>query len=161
MNFKDLSDKNKQQLQSEMLSHAKSIGGEDIFLNMIRDVQAEGIELLSDRSTKFRFEGGNMSWNKYIYKDTFALFVEALDMQGDMFDGLKAKKQKSMLNMLKTLKPVIIRVKPKNMKDGEGFTLSIVETDIKDKATISLMFKIVFIYSEEVAREILKYKEGS
>ena len=43
------------------------------------------------------------------------------------------------------------------MKDGEGFTLSIVETDIKDKATISLMFKIIFFYSIDFAKDALAY----
>jgi hypothetical protein len=74
-----------------------------------------------------------------------------------MFDGLKPKKQKTTLNMLKTLKPVIIRVKPKNIKDGDGFTLSIVETDIKDNATISLMFKIIFFYDIKFAKDALDY----
>jgi len=155
MKITDLSDKQKSQLHDEITSYAKSIGGEKVFLQMLEDIREEGVELLADRSTKFRFNGGNMSWNKYIYKDTFALFLDALKSEGDMFDGLKAKKQKSMLNMLKTLKPVIIKVKPKNMKDGEGFTLSIVETDNKDKATISMMFKIVFVYPIEFAKELL------
>jgi len=155
MKITDLSDKQKSQLHDEITSYAKNIGGEKVFLQMLEDIREEGVELLADRSTKFRFNGGNMSWNKYIYKDTFTLFLDALKSEGDMFDGLKAKKQKSILNMLKTLKPVIIKVKPKNMKDGEGFTLSIVETDNKDKATISMMFKIVFVYPVEFAKKLL------
>ena len=156
MIFTDLSEKQKTQLHEEITTHAKSIGGEKIFLQMIEDIRKDGgVELLGDKSTKFRFNGGNMSWSKYIYQDTFALFLKALKSEGDMFDGLKVKQQKSVLNMLKTLKPVIIRIKPKNMKDGEGFTLSIVETDNKDKASISLMFKIVFVYDEEFAKKLL------
>jgi hypothetical protein len=155
MTLTDLSEKQKSQLYEEITFHAKSIGGEKVFLQMIEDIREEGVELLADKSTKFRFNGGNMSWNKYIYKDTLALFLDALKSEENMFDGLKAKKQKSMLNMLKTLKPVIIKIKPKNIKDGEGFTLSIVETDRKDKASISLMFKIVFVYPVEFARELL------
>ncbi len=157
MNFKDLSEKKKQQLHDQLLLYAKSIGGEELFFQMVKDIRIEGLELFSDKSTKFRFNGGNISWNKYIYKDTFALFIEALNIEGDILGGLKAKKQKSMLNMLKTLKPIIIKVKPKNMKDGEGFTLSMVETDIKDKATISLMFKIIFVYPLEFTKEVLDY----
>ena len=157
MNFKDLSEKKKQQLHDQLLLYAKSIGGEELFFQMVKDIRIEGLELFSDKSTKFRFNGGNISWNKYIYKDTFALFIKALNIEGDILGGLKAKKQKSMLNMLKTLKPIIIKIKPKNMKDGEGFTLSMVETDIKDKAIISLMFKIIFVYPLEFTKEVLDY----
>ncbi len=159
MNFTDLSEKNKQQLHKEILSNAENIGGKNIFLQMIEDIRENRTDLLLERSTAFRFNGGNISWNKSIYKDKLALLLEVVKVDGDMFEGLKAKKQKSTLNMLKTLKPVIIKVRPKNIKDGEGFTLSIVETDIKDKATISLMFKIVFFYPIDFAKEALAYDE--
>jgi hypothetical protein len=159
MNFTDLSEKNRKQLHEEILSHAENLGGKNVFLQMIEDIRANGTNLLLEKSTAFRFNGGNISWTKSIYKDTLALLFEAVKADGDMFDGLKPKKQKSTLNMLKTLKPVIIRVKPKNMKDGEGFTLSIVETDIKDNATISLMFKIIFFYPIDFAKKALAYDE--
>jgi len=158
MNFADLSQKERQQLYEEIVSCAQNIGGESVFFQMIEDIRAAGMALLLEKSTAFRFNGGNIYWSKSIYKDTLALLVEALKSEGDMFEGLKAKKQKSMLNMLKTLKPVIIRVKPKNMKDGEGFTLSIVEADIKDKATISLIFRIIFFESIDFAKEVLAYE---
>lgn len=157
MNFTDLSERNREQLHKEILSHAENLGGKNAFLLMIEDIREDGGSLLSERSTAFRFNGGNISWNKSIYKETLALLFEALKADGDMFEGLKAKKQKSMLNMLRTLKPVIIRVKPKNMKDGEGFTLSIVETDLKDNATISIMFKIIFFYPIDFAKKALAY----
>ena len=159
MNFTDLSEKSREQLHEEILSCAQNIGGKNVFLQMIEDIRENGAGLLSEKSTVFRFNGGNISWNKYIYKDTLALLAKAVKAEGDMFDGLKPKKQKSTLNMLKTLKPVIIRVKPKNMKDGEGFTLSIVETDLKDNATISLLFKIIFFYPIGFAKEALAYDQ--
>lgn len=159
MNFTDLSEKNRKQLHEEILSNAENVGGKDVFLQMIEDIKKDGSTLLSEKSTAFRFNSGNISWNKAIYKDTLALLIKAMKVDGDMLEGMKFKKQKSTLNMLKTLKPVIIRVKPKNMKDGEGFTLSIVETDIKDKATISLMFKIIFFYSISFAKDALAYDE--
>ena len=159
MNFTDLSDREKKQLHKEILANAQNLGGENIFLQMIEDIREGGKDLLSERSTAFRFNGGNISWNKFIYKETLSLLLSAVKIDGDMFDGLKPKKQKTTLNMLKTLKPVIIRVKPKNVKDGEGFTLSIVETDIKDNATISLMFKIIFFYDIKFAKDALDYDE--
>ncbi len=158
MNFTDLSPKDKKQLHEEIVSHAHNIGGENVFLQMVEDIREAGMILLLEKSTAFRFNGGNINWSKSIYKDTLTLLLEALKSDGDMFEGLKVKKQKSMLNMLKTLKPVIIRVKPKNMKDGEGFTLSIVETDIKDKATISLMFRIIFFEPIGFTKEALAYE---
>ncbi len=159
MKLTDLSEKNRKQLNEEILSHSKNLGGKDIFLKMIENIQENGIRLLAEKSTDFRFDGGNISWDKSIYKDTLALLFEALNADEDIFDGLKPKKQKSMLNMLKTLKPVTIGIKPKNIKDGKGFTLSIIETDIKDNATISLMFKIIFFYPIDFAKEVLAYDQ--
>ena len=157
MTFSKLSQMQKEQLHHQITSFATSIGGDAIFFQLLEDIRSSGIELLADKSTKFRFNGGNISWNKYIYKDTFALFIEALDEKKDMFSGLKAKKQKTMLNMLKTLKPVVIKIKPKNMKDGEGFIVSIIETDDKNNANISLIFKIIFLYNIKFSKKLLAY----
>ena len=157
MNFTDLSDIDKKQLHKEILSNSQNLGGENVFLQMIEDIREGGKDLLSEKSTAFRFNGGNISWNKFIYKETLSLLLSAVKIDGDIFDGLNSKKQKTTLNMLKTLKPVNIRVKPKNIKDGEGFTLSIVETDIKDNATISLMFKLIFFYDIKFAKDALDY----
>ncbi len=157
MNFTDLSEKNRKKLHEEILSNAKNLGGKDVFLQMIEDIRKNGTSLLLEKSTAFSFDGGNISWNKSIYKDTFALLLEAVKVKGDMFEGLNPKKQKATLNMLKTLNPLIIKVKPKNIKDGEGFTLSIVETDTKNNSTISLMFEIIFFYPIEFAKVALDY----
>jgi hypothetical protein len=158
MNFRDLSEEQKKQLHNEILSYSDSLGGKNIFLRMIENIKEEGIILLSERSTKFRFDGGYLSLNKFMYNETLALLVEALKQDGDIFDGLKPKKQKSMLNMLRTLKPIKLRVKPKNMKDGDGFSFNILSEDAKDSTTISLMFKIIFFYNIEFAKKALSYE---
>ena len=60
--------------------------------------------------------------------------------------------------MLKTLKPIVLTIKPKNQKEGEGFKLAIIDTADSEKTKISLMFKILFFHNIEFAKKALAFQ---
>ncbi len=60
--------------------------------------------------------------------------------------------------MLKTLKPIVLTIKPKNIKEGEGFTLAIIDTRDSEKTKISLMFKILFFHNIAFAKKALAFQ---
>ena len=128
---------------------------------MIEDVKrvAEDSPLVN-KDKHFSFSKGFISWNKVIYKETFDLLLTAIitqEREGDVLKGLKAKDQKRVVNMLKTLKPLMITIKPKNIKDGEGFSIPIIDTTDAKETKISLMFKILFFHNIEFAKKALAY----
>ena len=102
-----------------------------------------------------------MTWNKVIYPETFDLLLTAIiteEREGDMLKGLKERDQKRVVNMLKTLNPVELTIKPKNIKDGEGFSISIVDTSDAQKTKISLLFKILFFHNITFAKQALTFQ---
>jgi hypothetical protein len=161
MNFNDLSLDEKKSLHTEILSHATHLGGKNFLLQLIEDTKRVEDSPLVSKDKHFSFAKGFVTWNKVIYKETFDLLLTAIitqEREGDAFKGFKEKDQKRILNMFKTLSPVILTIKPKNIKDGEGFTLPIIEQEEGKDTRISLMFKILFFHNIEFAKKALAFK---
>jgi len=161
MNFIDLSKEEKEALHTEILANAVSIGGKNFLLQLIEDVKREDDNPLSSKEKHFSFSKGFISWNKVIYKETLdQLFTAILtqEREGDVFAKLKEKEKKRVTNMLKTLKPITITIKPKNQKEGEGFSFSIVDMADEKKSKISLMFTILFFHNIDFAKKALNYE---
>ncbi len=162
MNYKDLSLEEKTALHTEILSHATAVGGKNFLLQLIEDVKTvEEDSPLVSKDKHFSFSKGFITWNKVIYKETFDLLLTAIiteEREGDVLKGLKERDQKKVTNMLKTLKPIVITIKPKNIKEGEGFTLPIIDTSDAEKTKISLMFKILFFHNIEFAKKALAFQ---
>ncbi len=161
MNFIDLSKEEKEALHAELVSHATKLGGKNFLLQLIEDVKRTQESPLVNKDKHFSFSKGFVTWNKAIYKETFDLLLTAIitqEREGDVLKGLKERDQKRVTNMLKTLKPIVLTIKPKNVKEGEGFSLPIIDTSDAQKTKISLMFKILFFHNIEFAKKALGYK---
>jgi len=161
MKFKDLSVEEKVAIHQALLANATALGGKNFLLQLIEDVKKEPVHPLSSKEKHFSFSKGFVQWDKAIYQETLdGLFTAILtqEREGDVFSGLKEKEKKRTMNMLKTLKPVTIQVKPKNIKEGDGFALSIVELLAEDKPQISLMFRVLFFYNIDFAKTALSFE---
>ena len=152
MQFNDLDEKQKNELSVVLNRHAQSLGSVNALLTLIEDLRKRDTIALVSKEKRSSFSVGSISWNKFIYKDTFDLLVNSI-IKEDKNEELKPKEKKNILNMLKTVKPVVIKIKPKNQKTGEGFSFSILDEDSK----ISLLFKIIFIYHMDFAKKALKW----
>ena len=162
MNFSKLSTEQKEKLHSEVITFALSIGGKNFFLQMKESLKKEKINPLINKSKAFNYPNGKLNWNKSIYKDTLALLIEAIKREensGDILENVSPKEYKAVMNMMKTLKPVEITVKPKNIKDGDGSIFSILDTSEPKKTKVSVMFKVIFFYSMDLVKQILNYKK--
>jgi hypothetical protein len=162
MNFSKLSTKQKEQLHSEVIAFAMSIGGKNFFLQMKETLKKEKLHPLVNKSQAFNYPNGKLTWNKFIYKDTFGLLIEAVKREensGNILENISPKEHKAVINMMKTLKPVEITVKPKNRKDGDGSIFKILDTHESEKTKTSIMFKVIFFYSIDLVKQILNYKK--
>ena len=161
MNFHKLEKETKEKLHKDLLSNAMSIGGKNTFLQLIEDIRAIEEEPLLIKIRVLSYAKGKIKWNKSIYKDNHILLLEAIkkeEKDGNILVGLTPKKQKSIINMLKTLNPLTFTVKPKNQNDGVGFTFKVIDFRDKENSKIDMMFKIIFFYNIDFAKQVLKYE---
>ena len=160
MRYEELSSQQKEKLYEDLTLCANNLGSVNSLLHLVESLHSQKESPLSSKDKKYSFSKGFVKWDKFIYKDTLELLFNTIlnsDKSGSLMDGLKVKEQKRVTNMLKTLKPVTITVKPKNKKDGEGFKVSIVEVDEKDSSDVSLLFKALFFYRIDFAKKALSY----
>lgn len=160
MNFKHLDSQTKEQLHNELSTYAKSIGGTNFFLQLIEDIKKEKPHPLLNKTSIYHYSKGKINWNKSIYKDTLELLSNTIRLEEKdekFFDTLKPKVQKTTKNMMRALKPVVIEIKPKGDIEGEGFSLNIIDSSDEDDIKISLIYKIIFFYNIDFAKQALAY----
>lgn len=159
MTFNSLDDETKTKLHEDITTCAQSVGGTNFFLTIIEDIKKENNHPLLNKSGAYHYSSGRISWGKQIYRDTFTLLQEGLkreESEGSMLAGLDAKTQKIVTNMMRALKPIEIKVSPKNRKDGEGFSFRIFE-EVDGVFKTSFLYKTVFFYNTSFAKEALGY----
>ncbi len=161
MHFIDLLPEEKARLHEELVACATKLGSKNFLLQLIEDYKRNQESPLISKEKHFSFSKGFVRWNKVIFPETFDLLLTAIitqEREGDMLKGLKERDQKRIVNMLKTLKPLRLTIKPKNIKDGEGFTIPIIETGVSEDTKISPIFKALFFYKITFAKEALAYE---
>ena len=161
MNFNELDAKTKKQLHEEVTQFAETIGGINVFLQMIEDIKKEKPHALLNKSCVFHFAKAKLNWNKQIFKDSLDQLFIAMrkeERDGDMLNGLNPKDYKNTMNMMRTLKPISIRVTPKKEEELRGFAFSILDTSVEKKTKVSMIYKIIFFYHIEFAKDILTFK---
>lgn len=161
MNFNDIDNKTKEELHMQFNSYADKLGGVNIFLQLIEYVKAGKPNPLLHKEAKASSKDVNLSWSKTIYKETYDLLFKAMQKEerdGDMIKGLNPKDYKATMNMMRALQPVEVRVSTKNEEDPQGFSFNILDSSENKKTKVSLVFKIIFFYNIDFAKEILSYK---
>lgn len=161
MNFKKLEKEQQEQLHIELLTSAISMGGKNFFLQMVESVKEEEFPPLLNKNKMFSFPNAKLLWNKLIYKDTLELLIASMkkeEKDGDILSGLEPKEYRKVMNMMRTLKPIHITVKPKKAENGKGFTISILDTTENRKTKFSPIFKAIFLFNTTYSKDVLNFK---
>jgi len=161
MNFNDLDQTTKQELHLELTSHMNSVGGMNLFLQMLEDIRTEKPHPLLGKTATWHYKNGKITWGKSIFKETLVSLFDAMrkeEKDGDMINGLKPKDYKATMNMMRALRPVSLEVIPKNLEDANGFSVNILDASEEKKTKVTLMFKTIVFYNIDFAKEILNYK---
>jgi len=161
MNFNHLDLETKESLHKELNEYAAKLGGKNFFLQLIEDAKREKTHPLLNKSCVYHFSKGRVSWNKSIYKDTLDLLVKTIKLDEadeNFFKSINSKSNKKTVNMIRALKPVSIQIKPKQREDGEGFEINIIDASNEDEMKISLIYKIIFFYNIDFAKQAISYK---
>jgi hypothetical protein len=160
MNFNQLTKEQKNKLYTQTMEVVENLGGIEEFLQMIENIKKEKPHALLNKSCVFHFPKGKLNWNKQLFKESLNLLFDAMrkeERDGDMINGLAPKEYKETMNMMRTLKPLMITITPKKVEEPKYFSFPILDTSIEKKTKIDLFYKMLFFYHIDFAKDILNY----
>jgi len=160
MDFKKLDIQTKEKLSEEFAQFSKVLGGKNFFLSTIEEIRDIKPNPLLNKSGAFHTKKTRISLNKSLFKDTLTTLFAAIRREekvGDMLDGIDPKEYKSIMNMIKALKPTVITFESK--ETGESFSFPILDTTEEKKTKVTFAFKAIFFYHLDEAKKTLTYEK--
>jgi hypothetical protein len=160
-NFNELSDEEKKIHHEKLLQCANNFGGKNFFLQLLEAIRETKPHPLTASNSEFSIELGTISWNKVIFNDKLQLLLKARvneSKQNNLLPDKEEKQYKKILNVVRTLKPIVFNVKPADKESGPGFYFQ--PFDMIDKETTKLdpLFDALFFCSIDTVKKALNYE---
>ena len=159
--FNSLSDAQKLQHHQALLSCANSFGGKNFFLHLLEAIRATKPHPLVASERQFRMELGEIKWNKVIFNDKLQLLLKARiheSKQNNLLPLKEEKNYKKILNVVRTLKPIVFHVTPVNPQDGSGFFLQPFDVIDEKSTKLNPLFDAIFFCSIESVKKALNFE---
>lgn len=158
--FNTLTDEEKKLHHEKLLACANNFGGKNFFLQLLEAIRDTKPHPLTSGNSTFDIELGGITWNKVIFNDKLQLLLKARkneSKQDNLLPNKDEKNYKKILNVVRTLKPIVFRVKPADPEDGSGFIFQ--AFDIIDETTTKLnpVFDALFFCSVDTVKKVLNY----
>ncbi|HSR74213.1 MAG TPA: hypothetical protein VLL31_05175, partial [Sulfurovum sp.] len=115
---------------------------------------------LTAGNSEFRIELGSIKWNKVIFNDKLQLLLNARvneSKQDNFLPDQNEKNYKKILNVVRTLKPIVFHVKPVVKEDGPGFFFQPFDLIDENKVKLNPVFDAVFFCSVDTVKKVLNY----
>ena len=135
---------------------ADSIGGKNFFLTLAETIRTTREGIMVSEKKQINYTSGTMTWNKTLHADNWRLLIESAKVRtkdGNILLSSEDKRHKSILNMIRTLKPLTFTVKPNNSEDGEGFNFTALEVIDEKTTRVSPLFRALFVMPIEVLKK--------
>jgi len=158
--FNTLSDEEKQQYHKELLEYASKFGGINFFLHLLEAIRETKPHPLTSGNMSFDIELGSVTWNKVIFNDKIQLLLKARkneSKQDNLLPQKDEKNYKKILNLVRTLHPIVFHVKPANKEDGAGFFFQPFNIIEDNKTKLNPIFDALFFCSVDTIKKILNY----
>jgi len=158
--FNTLSDEEKLLHHEKLLQCANNFGGKNFFLHLLEAIRESKPHPLVNANMSFNIELGTITWNKVIYNDKLQLLLKARKneaKQDNLLPNQKEKNYKKVLNVVRTLKPIVFQVKPANTEDGTGFFFQPFDVIDENKTKLTLLFDVLFFCSIDTVKKVLNY----
>lgn len=158
--FNILSDEEKKLHHEKLLGSANNFGGKNFFLHLLESIRETKPHPLISENTTFNTELGTITWNKVIFNDKLQLLLKARvneSKQGNFLPKIDEKNYKKILNLVRTLKPIVFHVKPANSEDGSGFFFQAFDMIDGDTTKLNPLFDALFFCSVETIKKVLNY----
>lgn len=135
---------------------ATAVGGKNFFLNLAETIRNTREGIIVAEKKQINYANGTMTWNKTLHADNWRLLIESAKVRtkdGNILLPSEDKRHKSILNMIRTLKPLTFTLKPNNSEDGEGFSFTALDVIDEKTTRISPLFKALFVMPIEVLKK--------
>lgn len=159
--FNALTDEEKKLYHEQLLQCANNFGGKNFFLHLLEAIRETKPHPLTAGNSRFDIELGTIKWNKVIFNDKLQLLLKARvneSTQDNFLPEPKAKNYKKILNVVRTLKPIVFHVKPAHKEDGPGFFFQPFDTIDEHKTKLNPLFDALFFCSIETVKKVLNYE---
>jgi len=158
--FHTLSDEEKNLFHQKLLDCANNFGGKNFFLHLLEAIRETKPHPLVSENSTFNIELGSITWNKVIFNDKLQILLKARVNEGkqnNLLPDEKAKNYKKILNLLRTLRPIVFHVKPARKEDGEGFFFQPFDMIDENTTKLNPLFDALFFCSVETIKKALNY----
>ncbi len=159
--FNTLTDEEKKLHHEKLLQCANNFGGKNFFLQLLEAIRETKPHPLTAGNREFNIELGTIKWNKVIFNDKLQLLLKARVNESKQDNFLPApdeKNYKKILNVVRTLKPIVFHVKPAYKEDGPGFFFQPFDIVDKSKTKLNPVFDALFFCSVDTVKKILNYE---
>jgi hypothetical protein len=158
--FNQLSEDEKAIYHEKLLACANNFGGKNFFLHLLEAIRETKPHPLTAGNMSFDIELGSVTWNKVIFNDKLQLLLKARkneSKQDNLLLNKDEKNYKKILNVVRTLKPIVFHVTPANPEEGKGFFFQ--TFDMIDETTTKLnpLFDAIFFCSIDTVKKFLNY----
>lgn len=159
--FTLLSPEEKKHYHKMLLQCAQNFGGKNFFLYLLEVIRQTKPHPLLAKNSEFIMELGSITWNKVIFQDKFQLLLKARineSKQNNFLPAPNEKNYKKILDIVRTLKPVVFHVKPTRKEDGAGFFFQPFDGIDEDTVKLNPFFDALFFCSIDTVKKILNYE---
>jgi hypothetical protein len=159
--FNTLSNEEKLQYHELLLTAAQKFGGKNFFLHLLEAIRETKPHPLVAANREFTMELGQIKWNKVIFNDKLQLLLKARvheSEQDNLLPSEDAKQYKKVLNLVRTLKPIVFHVKPANKEDGPGFFFQPFEVIDEKTTKLNPLFDALFFCAIDTVKKVLNYE---
>lgn len=159
--FNTLTDEEKMLYHEKLLQSANDFGGKNFFLQLLEAIRETKPHPLIAGNCEFRIELGTIKWNKVIFNDKLQLLLKARvneSKQDNFLPSADEKNYKKILNVVRTLKPIVFHVKPVIKEDGPGFLFQPFDLIDESKVKLNPLFDALFFCSVDTVKKVLNYE---
>ena len=159
--FNNLSDEEKRHYHELLLDAAEKFGGKNFFLHLLEAIRETKPHPLTAANRTFTMELGEVKWNKVIFNDKLQLLQKMRTGESERQNLLpdeSAGNYKKVLNLVRTLKPIVFHVKPSNKEDGPGFFFQPFEVIDEKTTRLNPLFDALFFCAISTVKKILNYE---
>jgi len=158
--FNTLSDEEKKLHHEKLLDCAIKFGGIHFFLLLLEAIRETKPHPLTNGNMSFDIDVGGIKWNKVIFNDKIQLLLKARkneSKQDNLLPKKDEKNYKKVLNIVRTLKPIVFQVNPANKEDGTGFFFQAFDIIDENKTKLNPVFDALFFCSVDTVKKVLNY----
>ena len=157
--FNNLSEEEKLKFNLLLVETAQKLGGKGLFLQLLEAIRERKPHPIISGESTFRFAKANIAWNKVVFNDKLTLLLKTRineSKQGNFLPHKDSKQYKKVLNLVRTLSPIVFEVQPKEM---DSFTINAFDKIDDDVTLLNPIFDAIFFCSISTIKKILNYEK--